>query len=50
VLQPLPFDPANPKDEILRNLMWDMRFEPVRGYADGFYLTSQISHLDLKKA
>jgi hypothetical protein len=40
VLQPLTFDPVNPKHEILRNLMWDMGYEKELGW----WLLSHISH------
>jgi hypothetical protein len=48
LLEPLPLGPVNPKHEILKSLMWDMGYEICAGtrlFADGFYLTSQISHL-----
>jgi hypothetical protein len=52
VLEPFPLGPVNPKHEIPKCLMWDMRYEicvdtPLS--SDGFYLTSQISHPHLKK-
>ena len=48
VLKPLHLGSVNPKQEILKSLMWDMGYAiwaSTRVVADGIYLTSQISHL-----
>ena len=48
----LPLGPVNPKHEILKSLMWDMRFAPVLGYlpmASISHLRSHISHPHLNK-